>query len=65
MMWNDLFAAIALVLVVEGMLPFLKPEKWRRVMNGIAKQSDHSLRIIGLTSMLLGVLLLYAVRSSN
>lgn len=62
MMWNDLFAALALVLVVEGMLPFLKPERWRRVMNTIAKQSDHSLRVMGLVSMLLGVMLLYAVR---
>ena len=62
MMWNDLFAALALVLVVEGMLPFLKPERWRRVMNVIAKQSDYALRVIGLVSMLLGVVLLYAVR---
>lgn len=62
MMWNDLFAALALVLVVEGMLPFLKPERWRQVMSTIAKQSDHSLRVIGLVSMLLGVMLLYAVR---
>lgn len=61
-MWNDLFAAIALVLVVEGMLPFLRPERWRRVINTIAKQSDHSLRVMGLVSMLLGVVLLYAVR---
>jgi uncharacterized protein YjeT (DUF2065 family) len=61
-MWNDLFAALALVLVVEGMLPFLKPERWRRVMHTIAKQSDHSLRIMGLVSMLLGVILLYTVR---
>lgn len=62
MMWNDLFAAIALVLVVEGMLPFLKPERWRRVMNIIARQSDHALRIMGLVSMLIGVVLLYTVR---
>ncbi len=62
MMWNDLFAAIALVLVVEGMLPFLKPERWRRVMNIIARQSDHALRMMGLVSMLIGVVLLYTVR---
>ena len=62
MIWNDFFAAVALVLVVEGMLPFLKPERWRRVMHIIAKQTDQSLRIMGLVSMLLGVLLLYTVR---
>jgi len=62
MIWNDLFAAVALVLVVEGLLPFLRPERWRRVINTIAKQSDQSLRVMGLVSMLLGVILLYAVR---
>jgi uncharacterized protein YjeT (DUF2065 family) len=61
MLWNELFTALALVLVVEGLLPFLKPERWRRVVNVMAKQSDHSLRIMGLVSMLLGVILLYAV----
>ena len=63
MMWNDFFTAVALVLVVEGMLPFLKPERWRKVMNIIAKKSDHSLRVIGLVSMLIGVILLYIVRA--
>ena len=63
MMWNDFFAALSLVLVVEGMLPFLRPERWRKVMNVIAKQSDHSLRIMGLVSMLIGVILLYIVRA--
>jgi len=62
MMWNDLFTALALLLVVEGMLPFLRPERWRRVMNTIAKQSDQILRVMGLVSMLVGVTLLYAVR---
>ena len=62
MMWNDLFTALALLLVVEGMLPFLRPERWRRVMNTIAKQSDQVLRVMGLVSMLVGVTLLYAVR---
>lgn len=62
MIWNDLFAACALVLVVEGMLPFLKPERWRRFINTMTRQSDQALRIMGLASMLLGVVLLYTVR---
>ena len=62
MLWKDLFAACALVLVFEGMLPFLKPEEWKRVMSVVARQSDSSLRMIGLVSMLVGVGLLYIVR---
>lgn len=61
-MWHDLFAALALVFVIEGMLPFLKPEIWRRTMGRIADQPDNALRFMGLTSMLMGVVLLYMVR---
>lgn len=60
--WQDLFAALALVFVVEGMLPFLRPERWRKVMVVIIQQPDKSIRIMGLFSMLMGVSLLYAVR---
>ena len=60
--WHDLFAALALVLVVEGILPFLRPEKWRKVMAMITKQPDQAIRTMGLVSMLMGVVLLYAVR---
>ena len=63
-MWQDLFAAVALVLVFEGMLPFLKPEIWRRTMGRIADQPNNALRLLGLMSMLMGVVLLYVVRQS-
>jgi uncharacterized protein len=63
-MWQDLFAALALVLVIEGMLPFLKPEAWRRTMGRIATQPDNAVRLIGLASMLMGVALLYVIRQS-
>lgn len=61
-MWQDFFTAMALVLVIEGMLPFLKPEIWRRAMGRIALQPNNALRLMGLMSMLVGVALLYAVR---
>ncbi|HQW57330.1 MAG TPA: DUF2065 family protein [Gammaproteobacteria bacterium] len=61
-MWQDFFVAIALVLVIEGMLPFLKPEAWRRTIGRIAGQPNNALRLMGLMSMLMGVALLYAVR---
>lgn len=61
-MWQDLFAALSLVLVIEGMLPFIKPEIWRRTMGRIAEKPDNALRLMGLTSMLMGVALLYVIR---
>lgn len=62
-MWQDLGAAIALVLVVEGMLPFLNPQRFRASMLAIAQFSDRGLRTLGLVSMLAGVILLSVVRS--
>jgi hypothetical protein len=61
----DFFSAMALVLVIEGMLPFLKPEAWRRTMGRIIDRPNNTLRIMGLMSMLIGVALLYAIRSSS
>ncbi len=61
-MWNDLFAAIALLMVFEGIMPFVNPAKWRQAIRLIAEQSDSALRIMGLTSMLAGAALLYVIR---
>jgi uncharacterized protein YjeT (DUF2065 family) len=60
-MWHDLWVAMALMLVLEGVWPFLSPDSMRRMLLMMAQQSDRSLRISGLVSMLLGVLLLYLV----
>ncbi len=61
-MWNDLLAAIALVLVIEGVLPFLNPGALRRALALIAQMNDNTLRFTGLTCMVLGILLLNLVR---
>ncbi len=61
-MWDDLVRAIALVLVIEGMLPFLSPDGWRQAMIQAGRLSDKTLRIIGLVSMIVGVLVLYMTR---
>lgn len=54
MMWM-LMTAIGLMLVFEGILPFVSPNFWRQVMQQMFLQSDRILRIIGLTSMLIGL----------
>jgi uncharacterized protein len=53
-----LLGALALMLVLEGLLPFLSPGTWRQVFERATKLSDGQLRFIGLSSMLLGLLLL-------
>jgi len=62
-MWQDLMAAGALVLVLEGILPFLNPQRYRETMQNITQFNDQTLRTIGLISMVVGVGLLYFVRS--
>lgn len=61
-MWEDLFAALALLLVFEGITPFLNPAKWRQMILMVAQQPDRVLRMMGLISMMLGATLLFIVR---
>jgi uncharacterized protein YjeT (DUF2065 family) len=62
MMWQDMWAALALVLVIEGMLPFISPASMRNAMRQMAQMDDRTLRIAGLVSMIAGLLLLALVR---
>ena len=52
------WGALALMLVFEGLLPFFSPKAWRQVFERALKLSDGQIRFIGLSSMLLGLLLL-------
>ncbi len=60
-MWHDLWIALALVMVIEGVIPFLSPGATKRMMMAIVEMDDKSLRISGLVSMILGVITLYLV----
>ena len=57
-----LLTAFALMLVIEGVLPFLVPNLWRETFRRLTEMTDGQIRFIGLTSMLSGLLLLYLVR---
>ena len=59
---NTLLTAIALMLVIEGLMPFLVPNLWRETFKRLTEMSDGQIRFIGLTSMLAGLMLLYLVR---
>ncbi len=61
-MIEHLLTALALMLVIEGLLPFLAPGAWRETFRRLIEMNDGQLRFIGITSMLAGLLLLYFVR---
>lgn len=61
-MSENLLLAFALMLVIEGILPFIVPTLWRDTFRRLTELSDGQIRFVGLTSMLVGLLLLYLVR---
>jgi uncharacterized protein len=60
---NTLLLAVALMLVVEGVLPFLLPSIWRDAFRRLTEMSDGQIRFVGLSSMLAGLLILLFVNS--
>ncbi len=61
-MWDDLARAFCLMLVIEGMIPFLYPQRWRQAVAMLAQVNDRRLRTLGLVSMLIGAGLLLWLR---
>jgi uncharacterized protein YjeT (DUF2065 family) len=59
--WHQLAVALALVFVIEGMVPFLAPGRWRNMVRVMAELDDRTMRAMGLFSMLLGLGLLYLI----
>ncbi len=59
--WHVLAAAIALVFIIEGMLPFVSPDRWRKLLAMADQMEDRAIRNIGLGSMVFGVIILYLV----
>ena len=59
---NIVLTAFALMLIIEGILPFLLPTVWRETFRRLTEMSEGQIRFIGLTSMLAGLLLLYIAR---
>jgi hypothetical protein len=62
---QDLLTAVALLLIIEGIPPFLSPRTLRKTLFAIVQQNDKSLRWTGLVSMLVGVGLLYLIRQGG
>jgi uncharacterized protein YjeT (DUF2065 family) len=61
--WADLLAGFAFYLILEGLLPFASPTAWRRGLAAMASLDDGQLRVFGLAVVVVGLVLLYLVRS--
>ncbi len=59
--WHDLFNALALVLILEGLLPFASPSRLKQTYSHLLNLPDKTLRSIGLGSVIAGILLLFVI----
>lgn len=59
--WQQLAVVVAMVFILEGMIPFISPGRWRNMVKVMAELDNRAMRTIGLVSMLLGLALLYLV----
>ena len=57
-MWSDLFRAIALVFIIEGLMPFLAPDRWREMVTRLSHTDSRSLRVFGGVMIGVGAVLL-------
>ena len=62
MAWADLLAGLAFYLVIEGLMPFIAPQAWRRGLAAVARLEDTHLRAFGLAVVIVGLLLLLSIR---
>jgi len=61
--WSDLLAALAIVCIIEGIMPFINPPGMKRLLAKLAALEERQLRLGGLFSMLIGLAILFLVRS--
>jgi uncharacterized protein YjeT (DUF2065 family) len=63
MNWGDLLAALALVMIIEGIVPFISPQGYKNTMQQLTAMPESTLRGIGFGMMLAGAVFLYFVRA--
>ena len=61
-MWQDILTAFALYLIIEGMIPFVGPDFFRKTVAKLAELDDNHLRATGVTIIATGLILLFVVR---
>ena len=63
MNWSDLLAALALVMIIEGLIPFISPRGYKNTMQQLTSMPESTLRRIGFGLMLGGAVFLFLIRS--
>ena len=62
MAWSEIMTALALVLVIEGLLPFASPGRYRQMVAEIVRLSDNHIRTVGLVIIVIGLVMLFVIR---
>ena len=60
--WGDLGAAVALMLIIEGMMPFINPKTFRQMLEMVSQMDERNVRVLGAVWMGLGLVVLYWAR---
>jgi uncharacterized protein len=60
---DAIWIALALLLVLEGLMPAINPSGWRRMFEQLMQLSDHQIRTAGLISMVIGLVLLWVIQA--
>jgi len=62
-MWHNIVMTLALLLVLEGIMPFLNPSGFLKALRAISQMNEKQLRASGLVSMLVGILIMYMLNN--
>ncbi|MBI3383089.1 MAG: DUF2065 domain-containing protein [Aquabacterium sp.] len=64
-MSDAIWIALALLLVLEGLMPAINPDGWRRMFEQLLRLSDQQVRTIGLISMVAGLIMLWLIQMGD
>ena len=60
-MWHEIGVALCLVMVIEGIMPFLAPSQWKSMLASVQELDERTMRIMGFASMMVGTTVLYII----
>ncbi|MBT8098699.1 MAG: DUF2065 domain-containing protein [Gammaproteobacteria bacterium] len=63
MVWTEILTAFALVLIIEGLLPFASPNRYRQMVAQLVMLGDNHIRTVGLVIIVIGLVMLFVVRN--
>ena len=61
MIWQEILTVVSILFIIEGLIPFISPSKYKNFVSSMSKLNTNNLRILGFISMIFGVLLLVLI----